>query len=121
LRRLASERLNAIVLLHPHPFPAFLDCSAKYPEAARPTPDGVAAKRDALRRWSIAEMYLCGEIPRPPTADVGDARMWSGPEGAGRERVLFARLGDFPDYHLFFCIHGKAAIVIDDIRIERLP
>jgi hypothetical protein len=42
-------------------------------------------------------------------------------EGAARERVLFAQLRDFADYHLFFSIRGKAAIVVDDIRIERLP
>jgi hypothetical protein len=53
--------------------------------------------------------------------DVGDSRMWSGPEGKVRQRVLFARLRDFPDYYLFLCIRGRAAIAVDDIRIEKLP
>jgi len=32
-----------------------------------------------------------------------------------------ARLRYFPEYHPFFCTRGKAAIALDDIRIERLP
>jgi hypothetical protein len=54
------------------------------------------------------------------TSDRGDARTWGGRPGGVREHILEATLGDFDDYYLFPSTHGRAAMVVDDIRIVKV-
>lgn len=53
-------------------------------------------------------------------SDRGDARTWGGRPGAVREHILEATLGDFDDYFLFISTHGRAAMVVDDLRIVKV-
>lgn len=54
-------------------------------------------------------------------SDRGDVRTWGGRPGGVRERILEATLGDFDDYFLFLSTHGRAAAVVDDLRIAKVP
>ncbi len=53
-------------------------------------------------------------------SDRGDARTWGGQPGGEREHILQATLADFDDYHLFLSTHGRAAMVVDDLRIVKV-
>ena len=59
---------------------------------------------------------------RTPSAgiahDVGDRRTWGGSPGFTGERVMYATTESFDDYYLFLSIHGRAALIVDDIAIE---
>ncbi len=61
---------------------------------------------------------------RTPTGgggkDIGQRRFWGGPTGAIGTRVIQFEPRDYDDYYLFFCIRGRAAIVVDNVRIERI-
>lgn len=77
----------------------------------------VVAGSDQYRQpFAMALRTPKGGVPM----DKGDARMWGARAGQKRERVMTAELADFDDYYLFLCIRGKAAIVVDDIRIAKL-
>jgi hypothetical protein len=49
--------------------------------------------------------------------DVGEDRTWGQREGTLSQRVFTATTGPHDDYHLAFALHGKAALVIDDLLI----
>ena len=66
--------------------------------------------------FAMAFRSVQGGVP----SDRGDARTWGGPPGGVRERILEATLGDFDDYFLFISTHGRAAMVVDDIRIVNI-
>jgi len=54
-------------------------------------------------------------------SDCGDNRLWGQRAGVVSERVLIGTTGDYPNYRLCFTLRGKAAIVIDDILVQRVP
>ncbi len=54
LDRMKTLRMNALVLLHYHPFALFVDYGDRYPEATYLTPDQLRAKQDMLR-WLLGE------------------------------------------------------------------
>lgn len=54
------------------------------------------------------------------TRDVGSYRLWRGEAGQTGHKVVILEPKEFDDYYLFFCIRGKAAVSIDNIRIDRL-
>jgi hypothetical protein len=53
-------------------------------------------------------------------SDVGDSRTWGRRAGTISERIIRAKTLSFNDYRLVFSIHGKAAIVLDELAIEEL-
>lgn len=61
---------------------------------------------------------------RTPTGgvknDIGTGRFWSGRNGTVGHRVVFLTPRHYDDYALFFSIHGRAAIVIDNLRVYRI-
>jgi len=52
--------------------------------------------------------------------EKGDFRQWGARPGRVREKILTGVLADYDDYFLFLTIHGRAAIVVDDIRIAEI-
>lgn len=53
-------------------------------------------------------------------ADKGENRTWGQSEWVLSERVFAGTTGPFDDYRLCFALHGKAALVIDDIVVRRI-
>ena len=52
--------------------------------------------------------------------DVGERRTWGAALGRVGRRWVLMRPEGFDDYYVFLSIHHQAAIVIDDLRIERV-
>ncbi len=50
--------------------------------------------------------------------DVGNYRQWRGAAGQVGHKTVTIEPTEFNDYHLFFSIHGQAAVSIDNIRIR---
>jgi len=52
--------------------------------------------------------------------DIGDRRFWGGPAGARGERIVRLEPREYDDYYVFFCLRGRAALVVDNVRVERI-
>ncbi len=52
--------------------------------------------------------------------DVGTYRQWRGIPGQVGHKTVVINPVDYADYRLFISIHGKAAIVIDNLQIRRV-
>lgn len=53
--------------------------------------------------------------------DIGTYRFWGGRAGQVGHKIITLVPKDYEDYYLFFSIHGKAAIVLDNVEIKRIP
>ena len=73
-------------------------------------------ERYAAGPFGMAFRSEKGGVP----SDRGDSRTWGGRPGGVHEHILEATLGDFDDYHLFISTHGRAAMVVDDLRIVKV-
>lgn len=61
---------------------------------------------------------------RTPTGgvpyDIGTGRCWDGAKGSLGHRVVLLEPKHFEDYFIFFSLHGRGAVVIDNIRLYLL-
>ena len=61
---------------------------------------------------------------RSPTGgwekDIGTGRFWSGRKGTEGHRVIILEPKEFDDYIVFFSLHGRGAILIDNLRLYRV-
>jgi hypothetical protein len=61
---------------------------------------------------------------RSPTGgwekDIGTRRFWSGRKGTEGHRVIILEPKEFDDYIIFFSLHGRGAILIDNLRLYRV-
>ncbi|MCC6729383.1 MAG: hypothetical protein IT208_08590 [Chthonomonadales bacterium] len=104
---LQAQRLNALAMLHPHPYPALVDLPA-YPEARYLAPDELARCRDMFR-WILAEgrrhgvrvYLLTWNIWVPPGFALAHALPESGADTplvrAYTRAAVAALFRDFPD------------------------
>jgi len=55
-----------------------------------------------------------------PQKDVGTYRYWGGKAGQTGHKAVTLEPRDYEDYYLFFRVQGKAAIVLDNIKISQV-
>jgi hypothetical protein len=66
--------------------------------------------------FAVAARSEKGGVP----ADTGTGRTWGGPKGVIGTRTVLLTPQTYDDYTLFFSIHGRAAIVIDDLSVAEV-
>lgn len=63
--------------------------------------------------FAVAGRTPTGGVPY----DIGTGRFWDGTKGAVGHRVVILEPKEYDDYYIFFSLHGKGAVVIDNLRL----
>lgn len=64
---------------------------------------------------------VAGRTPTGGVAyDIGTARFWDGVKGTRGHRIVILEPKGYDDYYIFFSLHGRGALVIDNLRLYRV-
>jgi len=64
---------------------------------------------------------VAGRTPRGGVPqDIGTGRFWDGGKGSFGRRVVILEPKGYDDYYIFFSLHGRGAVVIDNLRLYRV-
>lgn len=66
--------------------------------------------------FAVAGRTPTGGVPY----DIGTGRGWDGGKGTSGHRVVILEPKEFEDYYIFFSLHGRGAVVIDNLRLYRV-
>lgn len=66
--------------------------------------------------FGVAGRTPTGGVPH----DIGTGRFWSGIKGASGHRVVMLEPKEYHDYYIFFTLHGRGAVMIDNLRLYKV-